>query len=169
MMLHTMDTMRIYLNENHQGVITCMHCGQKRTINMSKYDQHHIGGKALKVKCSGCSKTFQVKFDFRRFHRISVNFPGKLILARTGEEMDTIHIVSLSVSGVGFLLEKDIELQLDEIYEVRFHLDDDCHSYICEEILLKRLHGRFVGAAFYHNEQYNYALDFYIMPEPQSV
>ncbi len=168
-MTQTTDTIRVYLNESRQGIIACMHCGQKRTVNMSNYKDNHIGGKALKVKCSHCGKTFNVKFDFRRYHRVNVNFPGKLVHVETKEEIATIVIISLSVGGVGFLFEKNIELSNEDIYEVSFHLDDASHSYICEEVLIKRIHGRCVGAEFYQNDKYNYELDFYLMSEPWSA
>ena len=57
-------------------------------------------------------------------------------------------------------------LKCDDIYEINFHLDDDNHSIICEEVVVKRISGPFVGVEFYHNDRYNYELDFYIMSEP---
>ncbi|MGE3540572.1 MAG: hypothetical protein AB7N91_24420 [Candidatus Tectimicrobiota bacterium] len=168
-MLQITDTMRVYLNEGRQGVITCLYCGQKRRINMSNYKDHHIGGRALKVKCSVCGRIFHVRFDFRRYHRLSVQLVGKLLRLNTQEEIEAITVTSLSVGGIGFLLENPQEVQCGQRYGVSFHLDDAQHSLICEDILVKRIEGNFIGAEFYQSDKYNYELDFYIMSEPGSI
>jgi hypothetical protein len=72
-MVPTTETTRIYLNENRQGVVTCVHCDVKHTINMSNYTGDYLGEKSLKVKCSMCNKTFYIKFDLRKYHRININ------------------------------------------------------------------------------------------------
>jgi hypothetical protein len=52
-----------------------------------------------------------------------------------------------------------------DIYRIKFQLDDEYGSVICEEIIIKRIDGSFVGAEFYHSDRYNYELDFYITAE----
>src|SRR3954451_23576020 len=61
-MVQTVETTRVYLNEKRQGVATCVHCGAKYPINMSNYTEHHLGTKALKVKCSSCKKIFHITY-----------------------------------------------------------------------------------------------------------
>ena len=161
-MVPTTETTRIYLNENRQGVVTCVHCDAKRTINMSSYTDHYLGEKPLKVKCSLCNKTFYVKFDLRRYHRIHVNFPGKIVYFQSEKDVDDITIVSLSLGGVGFVINNNFDIKTDDVYEIKFQLDDEHSSIIYEEIVIKRVDGRFVGAEFYHSDRYNHELDFYI-------
>jgi len=160
---------RIYLNENRQGIVTCVHCGVKRALNMSNYSDHHLGEKSLKVKCSTCQKTFQIRFDFRRYHRINVTLPGKICALDTGEEVSEVTVISLSVGGVGFLLLNDQhQTSLGAHYTISFQLDDDQHATVCEEIVVRRCYDRFVGAEFYPVDQYNYELDFYITADPSN-
>ncbi len=92
-MVQTVETTRVYLNENRQGVVTCVHCGVKYPINMSNYTDQHLGAKALKVKCSSCKRIFHIKFDFRRYHRIDVNISGKISHIHTREKNIDINIV----------------------------------------------------------------------------
>lgn len=165
-MVQTVETMRVYLNNNRQGVVTCIYCGVKRPINMSNYTDNYIGGKSLKVKCSACGRVFHVKFDLRRYHRINVNLLGKILHLPARKEMGNVILVSLSISGIGFITSDSDSLKMDNIYEIIFYLDDDNHSIICEEVVVKRINGSFVGSEFYHNDRYNYELDFYIMSEP---
>jgi PilZ domain len=164
-MVPTLETTRIYLNGNRQGVVTCVHCDVKRTINMSNYTDDYLGKKSLKVKCSTCNKTFHVKFDLRKYHRINVNFPGKIFHLQSEKDIDDVTIISLSLGGVGLIINNDLGIKAGDIYEIKFQLDDEYSSAICEEIIIRRVDGRFVGAEFYYSDKYNYELDFYIAAE----
>ena len=59
-MVPARETTRVYLNEQRQGVVTCVHCDAQRTINMSNYTDQYLGGKPLKVKCDTCHKIFHI-------------------------------------------------------------------------------------------------------------
>jgi hypothetical protein len=161
-MVPTTETTRIYLNENRQGVVTCVHCDVKHTINMSNYTGDYLGEKSLKVKCSMCNKTFYIKFDLRKYHRININFPGKIFYFHSKKEIDDITIVSLSLGGVGFIINESLNIKISNVYRIKFQLDGEYGSVICEEIIIKRVDGCFVGAEFYYSDRYNHELDFYI-------
>lgn len=161
-MVPTSEITRIYLNENRQGVVTCIHCDVKHTINMSNYTDDYLGQKPLKVKCSVCSKTFYIKFDLRKYHRININLPGKIFCFQSEDAIDDVTIISLSFGGVGFIIKDFLNIKNNDIYRIKFQLDDEYVSVICEEIIIKRVNGCFVGAEFYHSDRYNHELDFYI-------
>ena len=161
-MVPTSEITRIYLNENRQGVVTCVHCDVKHTINMSNYTDDYLGEKSLKVKCSVCNKTFYIKFDLRKYRRININIPGKIFCFRSEKEIDDVTIISLSLGGIGFIIKNNLNIKNNDIYRINFQLDDEYVSVICEEIIIKRVDGCFVGAEFYHSDRYNHELDFYI-------
>jgi hypothetical protein len=161
-MVPTMAAIRIYLNEKRQGVVTCGHCGVKRAINMANYTDECLGNKALKVKCNTCNKIFHIKFDLRHYHRIDVDFPGALSHVYTAKAIDDVTITSLSLGGVGFVTNSNLEIKCADIFIIQFQLDDEDRSAICEEIIIKRVDGRFAGAEFSHREKYSHELDFYL-------
>ena len=165
-MVQTVETIRVYLNDKRQGKVTCVHCGVKYPIHMSNYTDHNLGGKSLKVQCGTCHIFSHVKFDLRRYHRININIPGEISHLYMREERININIVSLSVGGVGFIINDAFYVKNGDLCEIKFQLDDDQSSVICEEITIKNVDGRFVGAEFYHSDRYSYELDFYIMSEP---
>jgi hypothetical protein len=156
------EAIRIYLNEDRQGGVTCVHCGVTRTINMSNYTDDCVGKRSLKVKCSLCNKIFHIKFDLRKYPRLDVNFPGKLCYGHAEKAIDDITIISLSFGGVCFVINNDVKIKDGDIYLIKFQLDDEDRSGICEDIRIKRVDGRLVGAEFYPSHKYNHALDFYI-------
>ena len=161
-MVQTVETTRVYLNENRQGVVACVHCGVKYPINMSNYTDHSGGEKPFKVKCGTCHTIFHITFDHRRYQRTPVNFPGKIFSAQTEKDIGDIIIISLSFGGIRFIINNNIDIQTDTMYAIQFQLDDEQSSVICEEIVIKRVDGCCVGAAFYPSERYNHELDFYL-------
>jgi len=51
-----------------------------------------------------------------------------------------------------------------EIYKIEFFLDDEYKSHVKEEIIIKYIKNREIGAEFAEGEKYNYDLDFYLTP-----
>jgi hypothetical protein len=162
-MVPTTETTRVHLNKNRQGVATCVYCNAKCTIDMSNYTDRYLGEKSLQVECCTCNKVFHIKFALRRHHRINTSIPGKIFHTCTDEETHDITLLSLSVGGISFIVNNDLDVKNGDIYMIKFQLDDKYTSVICEEITIKRVDGRFVGAEFQHSDRYNHALDFYIV------
>lgn len=55
-------------------------------------------------------------------------------------------------------------MSVGEIYEISFSLDDQYESDIKEEIRIKYVKNREIGAEFTEEEKYNYDLDLYLTP-----
>jgi len=158
------ESTRVYLDANREGTITCIACGVKRSINMSKYGDD-IGGKTINAQCRTCTAVFQAIFDFRRHCRVHVHLPGRLLQLRTREEVEPIVVTSLSVTGVGFVTAPGASVRIGDKYEVVFVLDDEDQSVLFEEIVITRVRGTRVGAAFSASHHVNHDLIFFVMSE----
>ena len=158
------ESTRVYLNANREGTITCLACGVKRSINMSKYGDD-LGGKTLKTQCRACSAVFRATFDFRRHCRVHVHLPGRLLQLRTREEVEAIVVTSLSVTGLGFVTAPGASVRVGDKYEVVFVLDDEDQSVLFEEIVITREHGTRIGAVFSPSHYANHDLIFFVMSE----
>jgi len=158
------ESTRVYLDANREGTITCIACGVKRSINMSKYGDD-IGGKTINAQCRTCTAVFQAIFDFRRHCRVHVHLPGRLLQLRTREEVEPIVVTSLSVTGVGFVTAPGASVRIGDKYEVVFVLDDEDQSVLFEEIVITRVRGTRVGAAFSASHHANHDLIFFVMSE----
>ena len=114
----------------------------------------------------------QPYFDLRRHPRKTVQLRGTLGDPQTGTSLSDTVVSSPSVHGLGFKLATALSLHIGERYTTSFGLDDAELSLIQEAIIIRRLQGLTVGATFYPDEQYNYALDFYVyegqLPPPPS-
>jgi hypothetical protein len=103
-----------------------------------------------------------VRFDCRRYPRIQVDFLGKLVRLHTQKALGTVKIISLSMGGIGFIINNEITINIGDVFDIQFVLNDDRRSIIREEITIRRTNGHFVGAEFSHQDKYKYELDFYI-------
>ena len=163
-MLQTTNTLRIYLDETQQGSVTCPFCQEERALAV-KNAKEYLGGKTLKVKCKHCEALFPAHFDYRKHQRVNVNFNGKLLKSKKFLHDKHIVITSLSVSGIGFVMDDVNGLQNEDIIDIAFILDDQYHSTIQETVVIRRIVGNFIGAE-YVRDDYCHELDFYVMRQP---
>lgn len=161
-MAATVDISRVYLNEDGQGVITCHHCDAQRPIHTSQHLHESLYHKLVKTRCKNCASIFYVRFDYRRYPRVPVHFPGKLVRLHPPEALGNVTILSLSIGGLSFILTKDTPINIGDVFDIQFALDDDCRSIIHEEIIIRRTNGHVIGAEFTNHDTYRYELDFYI-------
>jgi len=141
-----LTTVRVYLNHCRYGVIRCVFCGAKRSITMAAH-QGYPGGKSFQVRCGACHQIFCVLVECRRHQRLQVALPGTLYEHNAPEALDTITVTSLSAGGIGFRTTQHRPTR-GALYDVVFVLQDEHHSVIREEIIIRRVEGTAVGAEF---------------------
>lgn len=153
-----MNSWKVYINRENEGEVICPNCGKTKIINVSN---HRISQKPIRVKCQ-CSHSFNIVLEYRRYHRKTVNIPGKLFQRQSTTPVDDVMITSISVVGVGFEIKSAMGVKVDEVYDIVFTLDDDLDSMVREEVMIKRIEGTFVGAEFTDQDKYHHELDFYL-------
>ncbi|ETW93033.1 MAG: hypothetical protein ETSY1_41015 [Candidatus Entotheonella factor] len=155
-----MKTIQIFLNDlAATSQVTCPYCQRSRSIpNTQLQSLRH----ALRAKCS-CENVFELVVNRRCFPRKDVRFEGELSLQGASERLAEIVVTSLSVGGVGFLVE-GLAPQVGDIFTIAFSLDDDVKTEVREDIIVRNLRGEVTGAEFIGHGTYNFDLDFYLMP-----
>jgi hypothetical protein len=149
----------VFTGGTDTGTITCKQCGKTKTIDISQFKNIR---KHVKVKCA-CGFIFDILFESRKYYRKKVWLKGKLLKSQSNNPIDEITITDVSMGGVRFLTNlKDINY--GEVYKIEFILDDEYRSYVKEEIVIKYIKNREIGAEFAESEKYNYDLDFYLTP-----
>ena len=159
-----MECIHIYLDAQYVGTMACPQCRTSRVVNVPRQCPQVlavIGKRSVTTTCR-CGAIFAAYFDLRRHPRKAVQLRGTLGDPQTGTPLSDTVIFSLSVHGLGFTLTTALSLHIGERYSTSFGLDDAELSLIQESIIIRRLQGLTVGATFYPDEQYNYALDFYV-------
>ncbi|MBM3224977.1 MAG: hypothetical protein FJZ47_14400 [Candidatus Tectomicrobia bacterium] len=161
-MAQSMQATRVYLEPNYTGVISCLCCGVKRSIDMGEH-QGKLVGKTFHLQCSTCGGVFLAIFDRRRHHRLHVHLPGRLVHPDTRQTLENIVVTSLSVNGLRFISRAKTVLQTGDVYEVVFMLDDAEQSMITEDVVIARVHGNVIGASFVKQSSYQSEIGFYLM------
>jgi hypothetical protein len=159
-----MERIHIYLDAQYVGTMACPQCRTRRVVNVPQQCPQVltvIGKRSVTTTCR-CGAIFATYFDLRRHPRKAVQLRGMLGDPQTGTPMSDTVIFSLSVHGLGFTLATALSLHIGERYTTSFGLDDAEQSLIQDCIIIRRRQGLTVGATLYPDEQYNYALDFYV-------
>jgi hypothetical protein len=151
---------KIFVNSANEGDIVCPKCEKTKTIHLSN---DRVITKPIRVKCN-CGYSFSIVLEYRNYHRKIVNIPGKLFHLQTRAETDIV-VTSVSVVGVGFELKSAFSLRVNDVHQIVFTLDDSTDSTIREEVIIRRINGKNIGAEFFDQEKYNFELDFYIMSQ----
>lgn len=157
--LSLMNIVRVCLNKEKKGFITCRHCGVTRIIDVSKH--RDLVEKPVIAKCN-CGSVYKIIFE-RKFHRVRTSIPATLCRLNGQDCVDQVLITSLSVGDVGFL-RSNARIKVNQTFRLDFALDDETRETFSKEIIIRRVHGNDIGAEFQDHGVYNHALDFYTMP-----
>ncbi len=156
-----MKVIEIFINDDETtSQVTCPYCDISKTLPSA---QLRALNQALRAKCS-CDNVFELVVNRRRFPRKEdIRFEGELCVQGSQESVAEIVVISLSVGGVGFLID-GVSPQVGDVYTMSFILDDDLKTEVQEDIIVRHVRGDMVGAEFTGQGCYNSDLDFYLMP-----
>ena len=140
--------------------ITCLHCANHIVVPTAQLWQRH---EPTSLTCKGCGQLFQIIRDERRFPRTPVQLEGMLCEASTRAPLASLTITDLSLSGFRFRTPY-AHLQTETLYSVVFSLNDAARTEAREDIMVRQLTARALGAEFYPPDRYNFDLDFYLKP-----
>lgn len=149
---------KVRLTKTYEGCITCPQC-QKRTM---KPLASFLGMPTpLRVKC-GCGARFPILLEMRTHYRKRTRLSGTYTQLTT-RLSGRIMIVNLSLTGLSFVTTAPSALQVGDLLELCFRLDDPQHSELCKRAEVKHVHGTTIGVAFCHLDAYEKAMGFYLM------
>jgi hypothetical protein len=155
----SVQRLTVSFNAQGAGLVKCEQCGKARTISASHlYQQEKILNRAnVRVRCA-CGHSFYVEFDRRRSQRIKLHVPGKLLQFPPGCRYYDIMVTSLSMHGVGFMMQTNTTISAGATFEILFKLDDKQQSVIYKTICIKHRHDRSLGAAFCEDSDHQQTL-----------
>jgi len=146
-MPHAVVITQVYLDEHGHGVVTCRHCGVTGPLTLAD-TRGARRGQTFPVTCETCHHVFRVYFVCRRHRRHSVMLPGMLYALNPHQPLDRITVTSLSEGGISFRTRHQIGCQVGERYAVVFGHSEMDHAVVYVDIVITRIQGQVVGAAF---------------------
>jgi hypothetical protein len=152
-------TKTLYKDKDNNVTISCPHCGHSRTISITKFKKLFA---PIKVRCV-CQALFYISIESREYFRKVVNLHGTYLHHRS-KSFDYIYVENLSLSGIGFKTNMKSKLQVNDIIEIKFTLDNHQQTEICKTGVVRRVNDRSIGAEFCDMSAYSAELGFYLMP-----
>jgi hypothetical protein len=146
-MSHAVVITQVYLDEHGHGVVTCRQCGVTGPLTLADFREARRDY-TCPVTCRACHHVFQVYFVSRRHRRQPVLLRGLLYALHTYQPLDTITVTSLSEGGISFRTSHQIGCHLGERYALVFGDSEMDHTVMYVDIVITRIQGRVVGAAF---------------------
>jgi hypothetical protein len=141
---------------------SCPVCSLEKTINADRIKD--VSHWKVNATCRRCAHKFKVSFNFRKFYRKDTSLHGLLYSSfETLEPLGDIHVTDLSLTGIGFEVER-APLRAGDVAVVRFLLDDEDQSPVEKEVGIISVRGSKVGAVFLDTGGYDVALGKYIIP-----
>ncbi|MBU0730730.1 MAG: PilZ domain-containing protein [Proteobacteria bacterium] len=156
------DIQKVFVNKNNTTTIKCPECGDIRTVDVSKFKGNtHV----LKAKCP-CKAVFNVRLDFRKTYRKSVNFNGNIKSLKGNSGWISVRILNVSKGGIGLKIPAKIGLQVGDQFELKFALDDPHKTIIDRKVVVKLIEKCYVGCEFAEPAMHDQekALGFFLMP-----
>jgi hypothetical protein len=98
----------------------------------------------------------------RTYYRKQTQLTGRYIKL-TSQFSGQITIVNLSFTGMRFVTTTPPPLQIGDLLELHFRLNDPQQSLLCKRAEVKHVHGTTVGVAFCHLKVYEKAMGFYLL------
>jgi hypothetical protein len=139
--------------------VTCPECQKSKRANFAKYKH---SSEVLKVKCA-CGCAFGLVIDQRKYYRKKTRFNGNYAIAGT-QETSSIVVEDLSFTGIGFQTRQPHKMQVGDLIEIRFTLDNHLKTEMYKTAVVRRIRDKFVGAEFCERTAYDKELGFYLMP-----
>ena len=155
------ETVRILVDHRSQSTkVICPSCKREKIVANGQILQ---GDRSFRVKCP-CHHVFILMANCRRFQRRPVDVTGDLMSCTSHKRLVSIHIISLSVDGIGFR-SQHLKPQVGETFTVAFSLDDAAETAIVDDIEIRNVTANQIGAQFLSRNGYNPEVDFYLMAE----
>ena len=147
----------IYVNDNNQTTIICAKCGFEKNIRLPELKNTH---RRLKVKCK-CGELHGFTIEFRKTYRKHVKLPGEYSLQGNGQKGEII-IRDLSLTGIRFESLRPHQIMKDDMFEVKFKLDNPSKKEIRKLAKVVWVKERIVGSQFSEKKFYESDLGFYL-------
>jgi hypothetical protein len=151
--------LKVYLNEKREGTIICPSCEKSKIMSFTKFQGVRD---PLKVKCT-CGILFKIILEVRSYYRKSTQLQGNYTTPGT-DKAGSMIVENLSLNGIGFRTRLQHNLQVGEIIDLHFELDNNVRSEILKQAVVRRVDGQFVGAKFCDLKAFDKELGYYLMP-----
>ncbi|ACL05500.1 PilZ domain-containing protein [Desulfatibacillum aliphaticivorans] len=149
----------VYVNSDDTAVFVCPNCGSSKTASVARFKNQRG---AIKVRCA-CKEVYRIQLEFRRSWRKPTELNG--LYTKVGDETigGRMVVKNISQGGVGFLTKSKNRLQIGDVINLKFNLDDAEKSQIRKRAEVRVVEDHYTGCQFTDMAgTYDKALGFYL-------
>ena len=157
---------KAFITRDNKVTFSCPHCKGIRTVDVAKYKALEKAVK-IKVHCP-CGHDYPVMLERRKQFRKAVSLPGTFTRIfndrRAGN--GTMVVKDVSRNGLQIRVNDSSYMNVGDILEVEFKLDDNKRSPIRKEVVIRKIVGYDLGTEFTSVDAGNAsdkAIGFYLM------
>ena len=157
---------KAFISSNNKVTFSCPQCKYTRTVDVSKYKALEKAVK-IKVHCP-CGHDYPVMIERRKQFRKAVSLPGTFtrIYNQRRAGSGSMVVKDVSRNGLSIRVNDASHMNVGEILEVDFKLDDNKRSPILKEVVIRKISGYDLGTEFLSVDPGNAsdkAIGFYLM------
>lgn len=155
-----MDVQKSFVNTDGIAVIKCPSCGKIKNLQAEQFRgrQH-----TLKVRCN-CGYGWSLLLDFRRHYRKTTELNGTYTLEAPATGGGRLTVINISRSGVGFSVIGNHGIKIGHKVRLLFNLDDKKNTSIDKRVIVRAIHGTYIGCEFIEEKAFEKDLGFYLQP-----
>lgn len=157
---------KAFVSGDNKVTFSCPQCRNSRTVDVARYKDLEKAVK-IKVHCP-CGHDYPVMLERRRQYRKAVSLPGTYTRIVHHRRNGSGSMVVRDVSRLGLLIRVGdaTHLNVGDMLEVEFQLDDKRRSPIHKEVIIRKIAGYDLGTEFASIDAGNAsdkAIGFYLM------
>lgn len=152
---------KLFVSSENTVPIVCIRCNRSKDINVDRFK----GQRNVRVKCP-CGNTWEIQIEYRGHYRKKTELRGSYkIISKDKSPGDAgvMTVVDLSLTGLHMKF-KDFPFSLDvgDILNVRFNLDDKNNSLVNRDVVVKNIHRPYVRVMFHRLYREDSTIGFYL-------
>ena len=157
---------KAFITRNNKVTFSCPQCKGIRTVDVTRYKALEKAVK-IKVHCP-CGHDYPVMIERRKQFRKAVSLPGTFsrIFNDRRAGNGTMVVKDVSRNGLQIRVNDSSYMNVGDILEVEFKLDDNKRSPIRKEVVIRKIVGYDLGTEFTSIDAGNAsdkAIGFYLM------
>ncbi len=156
-----MNIRKVYSGKKDECSVICHYCGRINRIDRTKIRID----RPIEIECS-CQNSFYIQLEQREYYRKHVRLTGTFEkIFPENRERGRIIIEDISYTGIGCRTVAQQNLNINDIVQLDFVLDDVHNSKIIENGIVRDIRDRYLGIAFQELSQHNRKIiGFYLLP-----
>ena len=137
----------VSIREGKKVRLVCPSCRLEWDADVSKF--YDIQNKVIfKARCK-CGFSWSCRLEKRKNFRRVVSLPGsyKYTLQKDFSCTGNLEVLDISLKGLKIRLDKERQVQLNDIIEVEFQMDDKAKKIRKRQVIVRNINGKVLGVS----------------------